>query len=118
MATPSWFKLRTMPPLASSRVTYVRVWRLCRWWARICRVEVEAACMFATGESQLGAKPYPEILFARKGKPGVTELVRVMRNEVLRNEAMRNGVIQDERIQGQSTKAGLRALPSIPGRPL
>ena len=59
-----------------------------------------------------------EILFARNSKAGVTELVRVMRNEVLRNEAMRNGVIQDERIQGQSTKAGLRALPSIPGRPL
>jgi hypothetical protein len=42
--------------------------------------------MFATGESQLGPKPYPEILFARNGKAGVTELVRVMRNEAMRNE--------------------------------
>src|SRR5271167_880508 len=64
-----------MPPLASSSVTYVRVWRLCRCWARARRVEVDAACMLAAVESQLGRRLYSEILCVRVGETGVTGMV-------------------------------------------
>src|ERR1700722_4240009 len=84
MAMPSWFRLRTMPPLASSRVTYVRVCRFCRCWARARRVEVDAACMLAAGESQVGRRRSREILSAWGSEAGVTGMVRGRRTSAFR----------------------------------
>jgi hypothetical protein len=62
------------------------VWRLCRCWARARRVEVDAACMLAAGESQVGRKLSLKILSARVGKAGVTGMVRRARTSKVNDE--------------------------------